>query len=178
MEEISLHILDIAENSLRSGAKKIEIAVTRDREHDLLRIEIVDDGKGMDAEALARVGDPFFSTKRKKTGLGVPLLKQAAEQAGGQVSVQSGPGKGTRVQATFRWSHMDRPPVGSMTETLLALIAADSGRDYLYEEQEGDRSFRLDTREIKADLGGVPITEPSVIAAIRDLLNENIRIRE
>ncbi len=174
MEDISLHILDIAENAVRAGAKKIEIIVSR--EAGILRVEVNDDGWGMDNATLARVRDPFFTTKRKKTGLGIPLLSQAAEQAGGNVTVDSAPGRGTRVAVTFPWNHVDRPPVGSMADTLLTLIAGHSDREYIYEEREGEHSFRFDTGEIKADLDGVPITEPAVLTAIRDMLKENIRI--
>lgn len=174
MDDLSLHILDIAENSVRADARNIEIIISR--EAGILRIEVNDDGRGMDAATLARVRDPFFTTKRKKTGLGIPLLSQAAEQAGGNVTVDSAPGRGTKVTVTFPWEHLDRPPVGSMMDTLLTLIAGHPDREYIYEEREGDRSFRFDTREIKADLDGVPITEPAVLAAIRGLLKENIRI--
>lgn len=177
MEDISLHVLDIAENSIRADARTITIAVTRDADRDLLRVEVIDDGKGMDAAALARVRDPFFSTKHKKTGLGIPLLAQAAEQAGGRVTIDSAPGRGTKVAATFQWKHLDRPPVGSMAETILALIAGHPDREYRYEEQDGDRTFRFDTRELKAELDGVPISQPDVLGAIRDLLRENIRIQ-
>lgn len=174
MDDLSLHILDIAENSVRADARNIEIIITR--EAGILRVEVNDDGRGMDAATLARVRDPFFTTKRKKTGLGIPLLSQAAEQTGGNVTVDSAPGRGTKVTVTFPWEHVDRPPIGSMADTLLTLIAGHPDREYIYEEREGDRSFRLDTREIKADLDGVPITEPAVLAAIRGLLKENIRI--
>jgi anti-sigma regulatory factor (Ser/Thr protein kinase) len=177
VEDISLHVLDIAENSIRADARTITIAVTRDADRDLLRVEVIDDGKGMDAAALARVRDPFFSTKHKKTGLGIPLLAQAAEQAGGRVTIDSAPGRGTKVAATFQWKHLDRPPVGSMAETILALIAGHPDREYRYEEQDGDRTFRFDTRELKAELDGVPISQPDVLGAIRDLLRENIRIQ-
>lgn len=176
MQELSLHILDIAENSVRADARLIEIAVTKDAGRDLLRIEIVDDGKGMDAGTLARVRDPFFTTKHKKTGLGIPLLTQAAEQAGGNLMVESAPGKGTRVTVTFRWGHVDRPPIGNMAETLLTLIAGHPDRNYVYEEQNGKQVFRFDSREVKSDLDGVPVSEPAVLDAVRGLLNENIRI--
>jgi hypothetical protein len=175
VEDISLHILDIVENSIRADAKSIEIILSRDAEHDLLRVEINDDGRGMGFETLAKVRDPFFTTKRKKTGLGIPLLAQAAEQTGGKLIVDSAPGKGTRVSVTFRWSHVDRPAIGSMTDTLLALIAGHPDRDFVYEERDGERVFRFDTREIKDDLDGVPIASPAVLDAIRDLLKENIR---
>ena len=175
MEDISLHILDIVENSIRADARSVEIMLAKDAEHDLLRVEINDDGKGMGPETLAKVRDPFFTTKRKKTGLGIPLLAQAAEQTGGKLIVDSAPEKGTRVSVTFRWSHIDRPAIGSMTDTLLTLIAGHPDRDFVYEERDGERVFRFDTREIKDDLGGVPIASPAVIDAIRDLLGKNIR---
>lgn len=178
MEDISLHILDIAENAVRAEAKKIEIIVARNAQLDWLRVEIIDDGRGMDAATVAKVRDPFFTTKHKKTGLGIPLLAQAAEQTGGRLTIDSAPGQGTRVEATFVWSHMDRPPVGNTAETVLILIAGHPDRDYVYEERGGGHSFRFDTREIKADLDDVPINNPEVLSAIRDLLGENIRIKE
>ncbi len=176
MDDISLHILDIAENSIRADAKTIAITITRDVKHNILSVIITDDGKGMDPETLAKVRDPFFTTKGKKTGLGIPFLAQAAEQTGGTMSVDSTPGKGTRVAATFQWAHMDRPPIGSVADTLLTLIAGHPDADFIYEEQEGDRSFRIDTREIKADLDGVPISAPAVLDAIGDLLKQNLSI--
>lgn len=175
MEDISLHILDIAENSVRAEAKRIEIIIALDRRHDLLRLEVNDDGKGMDAETLAKVRDPFFTTKRKKTGLGIPLLTQAAEQTGGNVTVDSAPGKGTRVTVTFTWSHADRPAIGSLADTVLTLIAGHPEIDVAFEEREGDRVFLLDTREIKNDLENVPINTPAVLAALKDMLNEQIQ---
>jgi hypothetical protein len=173
LEDLSLHILDIAENSTGACAKRIEILITRDAGKDLLRVEINDDGRGMDRETLSKVRDPFFTTKGKKTGLGLPFLSQAAEQAGGEMSIASVPGKGTRVTATFQWSNVDRPPLGDMAGTLLTLIAGHPDLDFLYEEREGGRIFRFDTREIKNDLEGVPINTPPALEAIRGMLNEN-----
>lgn len=178
MEDISLHILDIAENAVRADAKKISIIVTRDAGNDLLQVEVTDDGRGMDAGTLAKVRDPFFTTKHKKTGLGIPLLSQAAEQAGGKVTVDSAPGKGTKVAMTFRWSHVDRPAIGSMADTVFALIAGHPDIDVLYEAREGDRVFRLDTREIKNDLEDVPINAPAVLDAIRGMLKEQFRLEQ
>ncbi|MBZ5669882.1 MAG: ATP-binding protein [Acidobacteriia bacterium] len=175
MEDISLHILDIVENSICADAKRIEIILSLDAEHDLFRVEINDDGRGMDPETLAKVRDPFFTTKGKKTGLGIPLLAQAAEQTGGELILDSAPGKGTQMSVAFRWSHVDRPAIGSMTDTLMTLIAGHPDRDFVYEERAGDRVFRFDTREIKSDLDGVPIAAPAALGAIRDLLKENIQ---
>ena len=175
MDDLSLHVLDIAENSVRADAKRLEILLTHEPENDILRIEVNDDGKGMDAETLLKIQDPFFSTKNKKTGLGIPLLTQAAEQAGGTLSVDSAPGRGTRVSVTFRWSHVDRPALGSMTDTVLTLIAGHPEIDVLYEMREGDRVFRLDTQELRNELEDVPINAPAVLDAIRGLLKEHIQ---
>jgi hypothetical protein len=175
VEDISLHILDIAENSVRADAKTIEIIIVHDTARDLLLIEVNDDGRGMDAETLAKVRDPFFTTKNKKTGLGIPLLSQAAEQAGGTLTVDSAPGKGTKVSGTFRWSHVDRPMIGNMADTVLTLIAGHPDRDVLYEVREGDRAFRFDTRQIRNDLEDVPINAPAVLDALRGMLKEQIK---
>jgi hypothetical protein len=175
MEDLSLHVLDIAENSIRADAKRIEIILVRDTAHDLLRIEVNDDGRGMDAATLAKIRDPFFTTKSKKTGLGVPLLAQAAEMTGGALTMDSSPGAGTRLSVTFSWGHVDRPVIGSMADTLLALIAGHPDVDILYEAREDERVFRLDTREIKKDLEEVPINTPAVLDAIRDMLKEQIK---
>lgn len=175
MDDISLHILDIAENSVRADAKRIEIIIVQDPEKDLLRIEVNDDGRGMDQETLAKVQDPFFSTKNKKTGLGIPLLTQAAEQAGGTLTVDSAPGRGTRVSVTFTWSHVDRPAIGSMADTVLTLIAGHPEIDVLYEIRDKDRVFRLDTREFRKELEDVPINAPAVLGVIRGMLKEQIQ---
>jgi len=177
MEEISLHILDIAENSLRASAKRIEILVNRDRAQDLLKILVIDNGRGMDEETLARVRNPFFTTKHKKTGLGIPLLAQAAEQAGGSLTIESAPGRGTRLTVTFQWDHLDRPMVGAMADTLLMIIAGHPELDIVYEERDEGNIFRLDTAEIKNDLDGVPINSSAVLEALRGMLKDGIRIR-
>ena len=178
MEDISLHILDIAENSVRADARTIEITVTRDIQRDLLLVEVIDDGRGMDPVTLARARDPFFTTKHKKTGLGIPFLSQTAEQTGGKVSLESAPGKGTKVKAVFGWSHVDRPAIGNLADTLMTLIAGHPDLDIVYTEQDGERVFRFDTREIKSELEEVPISAPEALGAVRDLLREEIRLKQ
>lgn len=177
MEDISLHVLDIAENAVRADASLITINIARDRMHDRLSVSVVDDGRGMDAETLARVRDPFFTTKKKKTGLGIPLLAQAAEQCGGSVSVESSPGYGTRIVARFSWSSIDRPSIGDMAATILTLITGHADIDIVFSEHDGECGFRFDTREIKQDIEGIPINDPSVLAAIKGLLDAEMFIR-
>jgi hypothetical protein len=124
MEDLSLHILDIVENSLAASASRIEIRIAEDTRQDLLTLEIADDGKGMDPETCRRTLDPFFTTRTtRKVGLGLPLLAQAAQQAGGRVEVASQPGRGTTVKAEFRLSHPDLKPLGDIAETLRAILA-------------------------------------------------------
>ncbi|MDA8098455.1 MAG: sensor histidine kinase [Nitrospiraceae bacterium] len=171
MEDLSLHILDIAENAIRAEATRIEIILTKDDGHDLLTLEIRDNGKGMDSETLARIRDPFFTTKQKKTGLGIPLLAQTAEQTGGRVEIESAPGKGTVVTATFGWCHVDRPQLGDVASTVVTLIAGHGADvDILYEEQTGSGLHRIDTADLKRELESVPITDPAVLDAVRETL--------
>lgn len=122
MEDISLHILDIAENSVRAKAKNIAIMITEDRKNDLLTLTIEDDGVGMDDKTKERALDPFFTTKKgKKVGFGLAFLFHSAEEAGGMMKIESEPGKGTRITATFKLGHIDRKPLGNLNETIKCL---------------------------------------------------------
>ena len=150
MEDLSLHILDIVDNSLRSEAKLVEISVVEDTEQDLLALEIKDDGRGMDPEKCARAADPFFTTQTgHRFGLGLALLGQAAKEAGGELRVSSLPGAGTTVRVTFRWGHPDRRPLGDMSATLETLVVAHPEVDFVYRHRTGAEVTRFDTREVR-----------------------------
>jgi len=139
MEDVSLHILDIVENALRAGANNVIIRLAQSKREDRLVLEVTDDGEGMNEETMSRSVDPFFTTKlSKRVGLGLPLLAQAAEEAGGKLEVQSAPGKGTRVIATFGLSHIDRRPLGNMEETLRCLKATHPEVCFRFESVETD----------------------------------------
>ncbi|MBM4036884.1 MAG: ATP-binding protein [Planctomycetes bacterium] len=141
MEDLSLHILDIVDNSLRSEAKLVEISLVEDTEQDLLTLEVRDDGKGMPAEECARAADPFFTTKPgKRFGLGLALLAQATREAGGELKVSSSPGAGTTVRATFRYGHPDRKPLGDMAATLETLVAGHPEVAFVYEHRRVPRA--------------------------------------
>ena len=125
MEDISLHLLDVAENALAAGADRVEIRIFEERKEDVMKIEIKDNGCGMDEKTLERALDPFYTTKPgKRVGLGLPLLAQAAREAGGNMEIQTAPGKGTMVNATFRLSHPDLKPLGDTLETMATLACA------------------------------------------------------
>ena len=150
MEDLSLHILDIVENSITACAKKIEIKIIEEKKKDLLTIEIIDDGKGMDEGALKNVLDPFFTTRNtRKVGLGLPLLAQSAEESRGSIKIESKPGQGTKVKATFGYSHIDRRPLGDIYESLKVLIVANPDINFIYEYQKNDVNYHLDTKGIK-----------------------------
>ena len=150
MEDLSLHILDIVENSIAAGAKNIEIKIIEEQKKDLLTIEIIDDGKGMDEKTLKKVLDPFYTTRNtRKVGLGLPLLAQSAEESGGSIKIESEPRKKTTVKATFGYSHIDRKPLGDVGETLKVLIAGNPDIDFIFEYQKDGIKNSLDTKGLK-----------------------------
>ncbi len=153
MEDLSLHILDIVENSIRAKASRIEIKVIEDSGKDLLTIEIKDNGEGMDEETVKKVIDPFFTTKStRKVGLGLPMLRQTARESGGDVEIESKVGRGTRVKATLGYSHIDRKPLGNMGKTLTTLIVGNPEVDLIYEHKRDGATYRLDTKKIRAGI--------------------------
>jgi signal transduction histidine kinase len=122
MEDISLHILDIAENAIRANARNVNITITENNKDNLLTLTIEDDGKGMDDKTKTYAVNPFFTTKKgKKVGLGLAFLSHSAEEAGGAMEVESEPGKGTKIRATFKLGHIDRKPFGNLNETIKCL---------------------------------------------------------
>jgi signal transduction histidine kinase len=150
VQDLSLHVLDIVENSIRAGAKRIEIRLAEDVEKDLLTVEIKDDGKGMDPETLRRAPDPFFTGKGgRRVGLGLAMFRQATREAEGSFEISSAPATGTRITATFRRSHPDRKPLGDMSATLETLVAANPGVDFRYEHKAGAEVIRFDTRQAR-----------------------------
>lgn len=175
MEDLSLHILDIAENSIRAQARLIRIQIEEDQDKDLLLLTITDDGKGMTEEQTKMVLDPFYTTKTtRRFGLGLSLLAEAARAAGGDLSLQSSTGKGTEVKAFFQLNHIDRQPTGDMSQTLVTLIAGHPDIDFLYSHRVNGDLFSLDTREVKEKLGDVPIRSPEVVSFIRNYISEGL----
>ena len=174
MTEISLNVLDITENSVKAGATLIKITVEANTAKDRLTITIDDNGCGMTPEQLSRVTDPFFTTRTtRKVGLGVPFFKQSAEMTGGSFDIKSVPGEGTVISASYVISSIDRMPLGDMVSTMHQLIVMHQQCDFLYSYSYNDRSFTLDTREIRETLGNIPFDVPDVSLFIKDFLKEN-----
>lgn len=174
MPEISLNILDVAENSTRADASLVQITVDVQPDTDRLTVIITDDGCGMTKEQVERVTDPFYTSRTtRKVGLGVPFFKFAAESTGGSFSIESEPGKGTTVTAIFTLNHIDRMPLGDMTATIHTLIQGHPDTDFLYVYRCSEKEFSLDTREMRAILGDVPFDTPEISSYIKDYLTEN-----
>jgi anti-sigma regulatory factor (Ser/Thr protein kinase) len=174
MTEISLNVLDIANNSIRAGADLIEIKIQVQRDQDILKITIADNGCGMTKEQLEKVEDPFFTTRTtRKIGLGIPFFKMAALSTGGNFHITSTAGIGTTVIAVFKLSHIDRMPLGDMNSTMHTLITLNTQIDFLYTYAFDGNQFILDTREFRQILNNIPLNSPEVSQYIKEYLEEN-----
>ena len=173
MREISLHILDIAQNSVVANATLVEITVDENEEADTLTVSVKDNGKGMDKDMVKRVVDPFTTGRTtRKVGLGIPLIKLAAENTGGTLSLESEPGVGTTLTAVFGLNSIDRQPLGDMAETMLGMVTSYENVDFLYLHRVNEKEFSFDTREIKKILGDVSLKEPEVYMWLSGYLKE------
>lgn len=174
MTELSLHVLDIAQNSITAGAALIKISIIIDTIKDNLCIEISDDGRGMDEKTIEKVTDPFFTTRTTRdVGLGIPFFKYSAKVTGGSFSIQSKIGWGTTITGNYTLSHIDRMPLGDMVATMHTLITFNTHIHFLYTYKVDERCFILDTREFKEILGDIPLNIPEVSAYIKEYLMEN-----
>ena len=164
-------VKELLENAIDAHSHKIEIFI---EEAGLKTIQIIDDGKGMTEEQVAKVTDPFFTTRTtRKVGLGIPFFKLAAESTGGSFRIHSVPGEGTEVTAVFVLNHIDRMPLGDINSTIHTLIVYNPQTDFYYRYSYGSNSFELDTRHMKEILGGIPLDTPEVSAYIKEYLDEN-----
>lgn len=173
MQELSLNILDIAQNSITARATLIEIALEVD-ENDLLTITIRDNGKGMDAQTVENVINPFYTSRTtRKVGLGVPFFKQAAESAGGSFEIKSQPGVGTVIKAVFDTNNIDYTPLGEVWDTVAILIQMNENIDFVYSVEKDGNRFVCDTRELKQIMEGMPLSDVSVVQWIKEFIREN-----
>lgn len=175
MRELALHLLDIIENSVSACADTIQIVVEEDSAADRLRMIVEDNGVGMDANMLARVVDPFVTTRTtRKVGLGIPLLKAAAEACNGLFSITSVLGEGTRVEVEFQRSHIDRMPLGNLSATVIILVVGSPQVHWLFRYQVDGREFEFDDEPIKQALEGIALSEPEVLKYLREMLETGI----
>lgn len=176
MKDLSLHVLDIAQNSVSAGARKVIISVDEDMIKNDLTITIQDDGKGIPVDVLSRVTDPYFTSRTtRKVGMGIPLFKQNAEMAGGSFSIFSEPGRGTVVRASFMYDHIDRPPIGDMPGVIVILCGSNTEMEWQYLHKKNNREYLFNTKEVKEVLDGLSIGDPSIQGYLREMIRENLK---
>jgi len=175
MRELALHILDLLQNSVEAGARRVELDIEEDPGLDRLRISVIDDGRGMDEAAVRRALDPFYTTRRTRhVGLGLPLLEAAARRCGGGVEIESAPGKGTKVTADFQLSNIDRAPMGDLPQTLAVFLAGHPDLKLFYRHRIGPRELTFDSDEVGARLGTIGFDHPLVADWIKGYLSEGL----
>jgi anti-sigma regulatory factor (Ser/Thr protein kinase) len=171
MEDLALHILDIAQNSLEAGAGLIEIEIHEDLREDLFTIQVRDNGRGMDPEAVANAADPFFTTRTtRRVGMGLPLLAAAARAAGGTLSIDAKPGVSTTIKAAIQHSHPDRAPLGDIETTLMVLMAGQPDKDICFRHCVDDLVFEMDSRDFRA--ADIDLTSPIGLAILRETIRK------
>ena len=177
MREISLHILDIIENSRRAEADLIKLSIEEKIDKNLLKIKIEDNGSGIEPDKLKDITDPFITSRTtREVGLGLSLFKSAAETCAGNFKINSEIGKGTKVEAEFQYDHIDRAPLGDMTSTISNFIATNGENvDLVYKHFCQGKSFKFDSREIKAELEDVSIQSRQITVWIREYIEENLK---
>ncbi len=174
MRELSLNVMDVAQNSVRAEADLVRITVEESDKEDRLTISIADNGCGMTEDQVRQVMDPFFTTRTtRKVGLGVPLFKLSAEQTGGSFDIQSKVGEGTTTTASYVKSHVDMTPLGDINSTVKILIQCNPQIDFIFTHSTDKGSFTLDTRELREVLGDVSLDTPDVLEWIGQYLEEN-----
>ncbi|MFW6386920.1 MAG: ATP-binding protein [Bacillota bacterium] len=175
MKDLSLHILDIVQNSLAAGARQVEINISEDSRENLFVIEITDNGSGMSPAEAGQSLDPFVTSRRTRdVGLGLPLLQQNARLCGGELELSSAPGEGTTVKAKFERDHIDRLPLGDMAETMVSLIAVNPEIDFCYSHVLDEKRFIFTTGEVKERLEEVEINSPEILNWLEKYLRERI----
>ena len=176
MRDLSMHVLDIVQNSIKAGATLVTVAFTVD-ENRVLTFSVRDDGCGMAPEFLARVTDPFTTTRTtRRVGLGIPMLKQSAEMAGGTFGIESEVGKGTCIHASFDLTNIDCIPMGDICDSLITLIVLNPETpDFVFQASAPGCEALFDTRQVREALGGVSLAEPEVAAWMKESIDEEFK---
>ena len=173
--EISLHILDIAENCVQAGAKNVNINIAVSQIDDRLQIVIIDDGKGMEKSTMDHVMDPFITSRTtRNVGLGLPFLKEAAEACNGLLEIQSEINKGTTVRVEFQLSHIDRMPLGDIQSTFLNLLVGYPEVHWIFHYKYNHKEFHFDDDPIKEELVNIPLSAPTVLAYLRGSIESGL----
>lgn len=175
MQDLSLHLLDLIQNSIVAKANLVKITIHEDEKKDWLHIAIEDNGKGMDQETIKKAIDPFYTTRTtRRVGLGIPLFKSTARRCKGDLKLESTVGKGTRIEARLQLGHIDRPPFGKLDDTIVTLILCNPEIDFVYSHNTNYGELKLDTREIRNVIGELPIDHIEVITWIQSYISKGL----
>lgn len=176
MQNLSMHLLDIASNSVRANADTILIRLKNSQKENVISLEIQDNGKGMDEAMIQAVQDPFYTTRTtRRIGLGIPLFKGLAEQCEGTFTLESQVNRGTRIQVTMRKDHWDVPPLGDIGDAVVLVIDMNEKNHVHFDYTNDYKQFSFDSEEIKAMLDGVSICEPEIRQWCKDYINQAIQ---
>jgi K+-sensing histidine kinase KdpD len=175
MKELSLHVLDIVQNSIVAGASSVDISIREDFVADSMSIIIADNGKGIPAEMLQKVTDPYTTSRTtRKVGMGLPLLQDACRSSGGSLKIESVEGKGTAVTVTLGLSHIDRQPLGDIAGVVVLLVSANPKIEFRYTHQRNDEEYVFDTQEVRETLDGMPLNSPDIMKILREMILLNL----
>ena len=175
MRELSLHILDLIQNSIEAGARTAFLEVNEDEEGYFI-FRISDDGRGMSEELLSNVRDPFVTTRLTRVvGMGIPFIAMTTEQSGGRLTIESQEGKGTRIEATFLRNHLDRPPLGNLVATVKVILVGNPDLHLIMHYSAGKQKFEFDSLVIKELLGkDIDFSFPEVYLWLEEYLRQEI----
>lgn len=175
MREISLHILDLVQNSIEAGATEVKLEIIEDLTKDSMIIRVSDNGRGMNKQLRQLVIDPFITTRTtRRIGLGLPLMDMSTKRCGGYLNIDSTPGEGTVIEAMYQHSHFDRPPMGNLVETIKSILVANSALQFFYYHTVNNKTLTVSSQEISDILDGVPLTQPDVLIWLHGYLSDNI----
>lgn len=175
MNDLSMHIIDIIQNSVSAGATRVDLTVDENVEADRLTIEIADNGRGMTAGQVSRLEDPLFTTRTtRKVGMGIPLLIQSARQSGGDVAIVSEPGAGTTVTATFGYSNIDRPPLGDAVNAFMLMVYSNPGMDFSLLYRYNGKEYLFDTSDVREIFGDGAMGSIPVVKNLERMVKDNV----
>lgn len=176
MKELSMHILDIAQNSVRANAKNVHIIIKELITSNIFEFTIIDDGTGIPDEILKEIKKPFTTTRTtRKVGLGIPLLNDTCNLCGGNLRLETKVGFGTKIYANMEYNHIDRPPLGDIVSTIVGLITSNENINIYYCHCINEKTFELNTPQIKEILGDLPLSDISIYKWLKEYINENLQ---
>ena len=176
MKELAMHVYDLMENSTAANAKDVKLTIVDSLKNNDFHFTIEDNGKGMSPEFLAKVTDPYTTSRTtRKVGLGLPLIKMNTEKCGGGMKLTSEVGVGTRLEFWFEHNNWDRPPMGDLAGTIVMLVSQHEDIHFVYKHITDQDEFVFDTNEVKEALGGMSMNDLSIIKYLKEMISENLK---